>query len=168
MDRLEDALIHNIIDYDEKHRTDKLQKLQTILQSFGVNMKVWKSTKMGKCAFTSLMGTEKKKMLLKLPPLMGEVLREVDVIPTQELWNNFAELYSIMNKENLSDLEIDEFKMKEWKKRMMTFAICSCERLTDGVRASQCCRWKREWVSLSPVASNAPRENTLAHPPVLR
>ena len=55
------------------------------MQACGVSMKLWKTSKV-KWEWTSLMGTDKKKLLVKLPSKFNSFLPEDEVETTKKLW----------------------------------------------------------------------------------
>ncbi|XP_066925709.1 uncharacterized protein [Clytia hemisphaerica] len=96
------------------------------MKRIGVTLTFWREKKSKKLEWTSLMGTDKKKMLRKLPQYFSELLPEKDVLPTQQLWKVFEELYDTINKPKLTEVEIDTFQQKtyEWIGRLKKMNGC--------------------------------------------
>ncbi|XP_066918734.1 uncharacterized protein [Clytia hemisphaerica] len=125
-DRLEDGMFHTIIDIDEKNGNNDMQsKLVSAMKSIGITLKFWRDKK-NKLEWTSLMGSDKKRMLKKLPAHFGEFLPSQDVASTQKLWKDFEELYTIMNHPELTDAEIDDYELKThaWIKQLKKMNGC--------------------------------------------
>uniref|UniRef100_A0A7M5V8K2 Uncharacterized protein n=2 Tax=Clytia hemisphaerica TaxID=252671 RepID=A0A7M5V8K2_9CNID len=111
-DRLEDGMFHSIFDLDEKNGNEEMRsKLIAAMKKIGISLKFW-TNKKNKWEWTSLMGNDKKRMLAKLPDHFEEFLPDNQVGPTRQLWKAFEELYTTMNKPELTDAEIDDFESK--------------------------------------------------------
>ena len=99
-----------------EEKNDHLDKLQATIRSLGVSFDVWgKRNEDGKGSgqhdFTSLLGSDKKKLLKDLPDKLKECIhlktcQEVKDIP---VWESFHELYKIITNINYSNTPFDQY-----------------------------------------------------------
>ena len=113
-DRLTENLIAEVMDRDrlsdfiKKTREPKgiyLNRLITIINSLGVTFAVWEKSdadgnKSNVCDWTSLVGSDKKKLLTLLPSHLesNDVLFPETKDVVVKLWKDFASLYQLINQ----------------------------------------------------------------------
>ncbi|XP_028394773.1 uncharacterized protein LOC114518936 [Dendronephthya gigantea] len=132
--RVMDVLLNNIIQetiaWDKKTNFNKkkcerdmahLKKLQSTIRSCGVSFDIWeKKTEDGKGSgqydFTSLLGSDKKKLLAELPDKLVDCLMPETCDVVTEIWKKFHELYKIITTDKTStDSPGNYFQMaREW------------------------------------------------------
>ena len=75
--------------------------LQATIRSCGVSFDIWeKKTENGNASgqydFTSLLGTDKKKLLAELPDQLADCLMPGTCAVVIKIWKDFSELYKII------------------------------------------------------------------------
>ena len=110
MDILIDNIITEVVDWDKEENFEKrgkhtlttgahLKRLINEIRGCGVGFDVWEQKNpsdnktTGKYDFTSLLGNDKKKLLILLPEKLPEVLRPETSKQVQDIWEDFRELY---------------------------------------------------------------------------
>jgi hypothetical protein len=133
--RIMDVLIKNLIldvkEWDLREdpkkkrgepKTVHKDKLVQTIRSCGVTFDIWEKTdgngkSIGEYDFTSLLGSDKKKILNELPEkLTGEVIHLNTCDKVVKIWNSFKDLYSIITNKKPSTDEISQFfdNAKKW------------------------------------------------------
>lgn len=102
-----------------------VQKLQQTIRSCGVSFEVWeKRSEDGKGSsnydFTSLLGDDKKKLLVELPGKLHECIHPETCQRVVDLWVSFHKLYGIITDKNSSnDMVTSYFNMARcWVKKI--------------------------------------------------
>lgn len=113
--RITDILLRNVIDdasgKDQhsrlfREKSDNLAILTSAIESCGVSFKTW-TTKTGEMEYTSLTGTDKKKVLKHLPDKMFFCLHEETRDDVINLWKEFESLYLMMTQKSEITAESD-------------------------------------------------------------
>ncbi|XP_066016033.1 uncharacterized protein [Pocillopora verrucosa] len=132
--RISDVLIENLVrdalDWDRSKNWDKrkcqqknehLQNLQAAIRSCGVSFDIWEKTNAdgkgsGQYDFTSLLGSDKKKLLNELPTKLNGIIQPDTVEVVKTVWEKFREIYSTVTCRNPSTEMINDYfwKAKEW------------------------------------------------------
>ncbi|KAK2550530.1 hypothetical protein P5673_028729 [Acropora cervicornis] len=129
-DRLTGNLVKDALEWDNKENFDKppsqqsdkhLQALVKAIKNCGVSFNVWEKLNgdgkgSGLYAFTSLMGSDKKLLLKKLPDnLQGAIRPETSATVTQ-IWRDFDALYKDIGQKHSSEEQASQFfeKARDW------------------------------------------------------
>ena len=132
--RILDVLIENLIrdalEWDQKENKRKkkgqqknthLKNLQTTIRSCGISFDIWEKTNAdgkgsGQYDFTSLLGSDKKKLLRELPGKLNGVIQPDTLEVVKNLWEKFGEIYSTVTcMKPSTEMRNDYFcKAKEW------------------------------------------------------
>lgn len=130
MDVLIGNLVKEVIQWDTKDnfqkkkcdkKYDHLNKLQSTFRSCGVSFDIWeKTTEDGKGSgqydFTSLLGSDKKKLLADLPDKLKECIQPETCQDVIDIWKSFQKLCKIITNKDSTSAEVTMyFEMsKEW------------------------------------------------------
>ena len=123
VDVLIENLVMDVLEWDKRddlntkrgvERGVHLEKLKVRIRSCGVSFDIWKKRDAdgkgaGKYDFTSLLGTDKKKLLKELPSKLSEAVQPDTSETVATVWQNFREIYSFIGSANPSDEDITEF-----------------------------------------------------------
>ena len=132
--RILDVLIENLVrdalDWDRRENWDKrkgqqkkehLNNLQATVRSCGVSFDIWEKTNAdgkgsGIYDFTSLLGSDKKKLLKELPNKLDGVIQPDTVEVVKTIWEKFGEIYSTVTNKSPSIEMINDYfqKAREW------------------------------------------------------
>ncbi|XP_048584929.1 uncharacterized protein LOC116603099 [Nematostella vectensis] len=131
--RVTDILIDNAIEdamqWDEKEKISKrsnkgstshLSQLVQTIRSCGVSFQVWEKLNAdgrgsGTYDFTSLMGSDRKKLLKKLPEKLIGVLQPSTAARVAEIWKDFHHLYfDCVSNWKPPSMEVYQKEAKEW------------------------------------------------------
>ena len=144
--RVMDVLLENIvlecIDWDKSDNFNKRKCEQTchhqtkLLQTIrlcGASFDIWEKKNAdgkgtGLYDFTSLLGADKKKLLLELPDKLQECIKNETCATVADIWKKFGELYSIISASKESQVNAVEYfaKAKSW--------ICLFTSLRDKIK----------------------------------
>ena len=134
-DILTGNLVLECIDWDKEEEIDcprgsvrgfHLQKLIEMVRSCGVSFDVWEKRdadgkSSGQHDWTSLMGSDKKRLLAELPQKMAAILHPETVDGIIAIWKGFDELYKVITnwspEENPTELWI---MAKDWIKLFLS------------------------------------------------
>ncbi|CAG8591599.1 4258_t:CDS:2, partial [Scutellospora calospora] len=109
--RISDILMECFFnDLFKKKEFEKQIKLsiEAIFKSLAIRFEFFKSTS-NKWDWTSLMGPDKKKMLEKFP--VSQFISGTQGKDIEQLWREFYRLYNVIRKSQLSNQEIDQYKV---------------------------------------------------------
>ena len=132
--RITDVLINNLVkeavEWDKKDNFNKrkadqkdshIKILQSTIPSCGVSFDIWEKTNAdgkgsGQYDFTSLLGSDKKKLLSDLPEKLDTCVHKDTSQTVIQIWKNFHELYNIITSKNPSPDTVDQYflKAKNW------------------------------------------------------
>lgn len=103
------------------HKDCHVQKLQSTIRSCGVSFDIWEKTNAdgkgsGQYDFTSLLGSDKKKLLADLLRKLTECTKQETSATVIQLWQKFQKLYLIITDKNTSPSAAENYfiKAKEW------------------------------------------------------
>ncbi|CAB3983147.1 Hypothetical predicted protein [Paramuricea clavata] len=123
VDILTKSLVNESLEWDikgngnkaPKDRTSKhLSDIVTCIQACGVSFNVWEKRNgdgkgSGVYDFTSLMGSDKKKLLRDLPDKLDGVIKPTQSESVIKIWKDFDKIYHMMNEHNPSPERVNEF-----------------------------------------------------------
>ena len=132
--RILDVLIENLVrdtlEWDRKENWDKrkgqqknehLKNLESTIRSCGVSFDIWEKTNAdgkgsGQYDFTSLLGSDKKKLLKELPQKLQGIVQPDTVKVVMTIWEKFGEIYGIVTSKTPSREMIHNYflKAREW------------------------------------------------------
>lgn len=132
--RILDVLVENLVkdalkwdqneNWDKRksqHKNEHLNNLQATIRSCGVSFDIWEKTNAdgkgsGQYDFTSLLGSDKKKLLNELPTKLNGIIQPDTVEVVKTIWEKFGEMYSTVTCRNPSTEMINDYfkKAKEW------------------------------------------------------
>ena len=132
--RVMDVLINNLVkeavEWDKKENFNKrkadqkdnhVKTLQSTIRSCGISFDIWEKTNAdgkssGQYDFTSLLGSDKKKLLSDLPQKLDACTHKNTCQTVIQIWKDFHELYNIVTNKKPSPDAIDEYftKAKNW------------------------------------------------------
>lgn len=132
--RILDVLVENLVkdalkwdqneNWDKRksqHKNEHLNNLQATIRSCGVSFDIWEKTNAdgkgsGQYDFTSLLGSDKKKLLNELPTKLNGIIQPDTVEVVKTIWEKFGEIYSTVTCRNPSTEMINDYfkKAKEW------------------------------------------------------
>jgi len=132
--RITDVLINNLVkeavEWDKKDSCNKrkadqkdshIKMLQSTIRSCGVSFDIWEKTNAdgkgsGQYDFTSLLGSDKKKLLSDLPEKLDTCVHKDTSQTVIQIWKDFHELYNIITSKNPSPDAVDQYflKAKNW------------------------------------------------------
>ena len=131
--RVLDVLIENLIrdalqwdqkDNFNKKRGDQKNKHLNDLQktkSCGISFEIWEKKNAdgkgsGQYDFTSLLGSDKKKLLKNLPSKLPDVIQKETASTVQKIWETFDEIYAIVTSKTPSEEDMGSYfeKAKGW------------------------------------------------------
>lgn len=129
MDILIGNLVQGAIDWDKKdnwkkkkseHQSIHVNHLVEVIKSCGVTFNVWEKVNADKQGsglydFTSLLGTDKKKLLKELPEKLDGLIPDHEST-VKLIWQKFSTVYAIVTCKDPSDEMIADYflKAKEW------------------------------------------------------
>uniref|UniRef100_A0A1X7UWC9 Uncharacterized protein n=1 Tax=Amphimedon queenslandica TaxID=400682 RepID=A0A1X7UWC9_AMPQE len=131
--QITDVLLRNLIYAAASKDSSVIQSNETtlnlliqIIRDCGVT---FHRKKKDNLEWTSLRGTDKKKLLQKLPPKIPEVICEEGLV-IMKLWEDFNFIYSSINESGgkESDIEISENKVKQWIQNFLSIKLDGHER----------------------------------------
>ena len=130
LDVLIEHLVRDALDWDRRENWDKrkgqqkkehLNNLQATVRSCGVSFDIWEKTNAdgkgsGIYDFTSLLGSDKKKLLKELPNKLDGVIQPDTVEVVKTIWEKFGEIYSTVTNKSPSIEMINDYfqKAREW------------------------------------------------------
>ena len=132
--RIMDVLINNLVkeavEWDKKENFNRrkadqkdshIKKIQSTIRSCGISFDIWEKTNAdgkgsGQYDFTSLLGTDKKKLLSELPQKLDACTHRDTCQTLMQIWRDFQELYNIVTNKNPCPDTIDQYftKAKSW------------------------------------------------------
>ena len=132
--RVMDVLINNLVkeavEWDKKENFNKrkadqkdshVKTLQSTIRSCGISFVIWEKTNAdgkgsGQYNFTSLLGSDKKKLPSDLPQKLDACTHKNTCQTVIQIWKDFHELYNIVRNKNPSPDAINEYftKAKNW------------------------------------------------------
>ncbi|KAJ7384006.1 hypothetical protein OS493_024017 [Desmophyllum pertusum] len=132
--RIMDVLINNLVreavEWDKKqnankrkadHKDSHIKTLQSTVRSCGISFDIWEKTNAdgkgsGQYDFTSLLGSDKNKLLATLPQKLVTCTHEDTCQTVIQIWEDFHELYTIVTDKNPCPDTIDLYftKAKNW------------------------------------------------------
>ncbi|CAB4030363.1 Hypothetical predicted protein [Paramuricea clavata] len=138
VDVLIDNLMEDVLEWDKtedmcKKRSDErgihLNNLISTIRSCGVSFNIWQKKSAegnasGKYECTSLLSHDKKILLQQLPRKLSTAIQEDSCSEVIQIWQDFYELYKTINKEHLSEEEINNYfdKAKAWVKLFISLS----------------------------------------------
>ena len=130
LDVLIENLVKDVLDWDQsenwdkrksQHKNEHLNNLKATIRSCGVSFDIWEKTNAdgkgsGQYDFTSLLGSDKKKLLNELPTKLNGVIKPDTVEVVKTIWEKFGEIYSTVTCRDPSTQMINDYfqKAKEW------------------------------------------------------
>jgi len=132
--RIRDVLINNlvieVVEWDRKENWNKrkadqkdshLKTLQSTIRSCGISFEIWEKTNAdgkgsGQYDFTSLLGSDKKKLLTDLPQKLNTCTHKDTCQTVMQIWTDFKELNNIITNSNPTPNMIHQYfkKAKDW------------------------------------------------------
>lgn len=84
-----------------KDSTTHIDHLVEKIRNIGITFRIWKSRESnGELLWTSLTGADRKKLLLRLPPCIPDIIPGVSGLKIKALWMDFNEIYHCINSPN--------------------------------------------------------------------
>ena len=130
MDVLINNLVSEVVEWDRKENFNKrkadqkdshIKTLQSTIRSCGISFEIWEKTNAdgkgsGQHDFTSLLGSDKKKLLTDLPQKLNTCTHKDTCQTVMQIWTDFKELYNIITNSNPTPNMIDQYfkKAKDW------------------------------------------------------
>ncbi|XP_067042143.1 uncharacterized protein [Acropora muricata] len=158
-DRLTGNLVKYALEWDNKENFDKppsqqsdkhLQALVKAMKNCGVSFNVWEKLNgdgkgSGLYAFTSLMGSDKKLLLKKLPDNLQGAIRPETSATFIQIWRDFDALYKDIGQKYSSEEQASQFFEKGLKNLMMIVGGFIYRDPINGMHQKIPSLWENEW-----------------------